>query len=555
MSITLDENFEGTGYENSWSEAVAGGNTVDEDAPTSDVSSPILWQDQCLKIDVVATASNAYAVTTDGGDNAKSYTSFETILTAESFADTNVGLIATARNTTSGKLPWRIYFRQDAVVGLRFLMNAKHDDTSNFFFSTAISLDTKYRIEVEWNSDDDTWEWKVNGVSQDNGTLTSTHETNIDQLLIGHSAAGSTANFTAYVDNVAIDTATWVGPIAEANITLPSVTIESFAGALADITLPSVSLSAQGHLAADIDIILPVLTVQGGSGATGSITLPILSISSTSLSHGTVDLSLSALSVTSTSLSHGITGLDLPILSINSLAKNHANTDITLPSVSLSAQGHLATDVSLALPVPTIESFTGALVDITLPIFTVVAGEREGVDVTLPLLILSARAYKGSAPECVVMNTKNFAISEYLNYGFNSMTRFNGVNLICDQNGIYEQDISDTDNAGIDDYKIKSHIKSGQIDVYSGTMQRLRNAWINYESDGDIRLTTQGDNINTRKYLINFDGKNGINERRIKFERGIRDRVFNFKTENINGSDMEIKSINITLEPLASGKG
>ncbi len=176
-------------------------------------------------------------------------------------------------------------------------------------------------------------------------------------------------------------------------------------------------------------------------------------------------------------------------------------------------------------------------------------------DLTLPIFTMSARAYNGSAPECVVMNTKNFAVSEYINYGFNSMTRFNGSNLIADQNGIYEQDASDTDNAGIDDYKIKAHVKTGQFDISVDVQQKIRNAWLSFETNGDVRLTSVADKKATRTYLVPYNAAmSGIRERRVKFERGIRNRIFDFKFENIDGSQLEIDKITITLEPIVSNR-
>ncbi len=252
--------------------------------------------------------------------------------------------------------------------------------------------------------------------------------------------------------------------------------------------------AAVGPTTGDADITLPQLTVQGGGAATGSITLP---------------------SVTVLSQAH------LP-----------ADVDITLPQLSLNAQAHLPADIDIILPVLTLESFTGALANITLPSLT-----------------LLARGYKGTPPDCVVLNTNNDAVSEYLNYGFNSMTRFNGQFLVADQNGIYEQDASNEDEGG---YKIKSAIKTGEINIYNDNIQRLRNAWLSYESDGDIQVVTRADQIITRRYLLPLQDSNGIDERRIKFERGIKDRVFDFKIENVNGSSMDIKSLLILLEPLIS---
>jgi hypothetical protein len=47
-------------------------------------------------------------------------------------------------------------------------------------------------------------------------------------------------------------------------------------------------------------------------------------------------------------------------------------------------------------------------------------------------------------------------------------------------------------------------------------------------------------------------GLSGINERRVKFERGIRNRFFDFKIQNVIGSQLEIDKLTIMLEPVIS---
>ncbi len=170
--------------------------------------------------------------------------------------------------------------------------------------------------------------------------------------------------------------------------------------------------------------------------------------------------------------------------------------------------------------------------------------------VTLPSLNLSTRAFRGSPPECVVVNTKTFAVSEYVNYGFNSMTKFNGANLICDQNGIYEQDASSLDDNA---YKIKCSIKSGRVDIWRELKQLLRNAWLNYQTDGDAKLVTTANKTKVREYKLpyaNIQDLDDMVERRIKFERGIKERYFDFKIENVDGANIEIDKLTITLEPV-----
>jgi hypothetical protein len=252
----------------------------------------------------------------------------------------------------------------------------------------------------------------------------------------------------------------------------------------------------------------------------------------------------------------GDASFSLPSLTVSAQAK-FATVSITLPSLIVTT--NFNPEVAITLPMLTIVGLglgadLNGDVSLTLPSLTLDGAGHLSADtaVTLPMITLSARAVTGSVPDCVVMNTFNNAVSEYKGYWFNSYTKFNGVYLAANQNGIYELDDSDADNAGVDDFKIKAHIKTGVIDTYQDRVQRLRNAWLTFETDGDIRIRTRADEQTTRYYYLTFQNYVGIKERRVKFERGIRERHFDFKVENINGSDLEIDKLTVTLEPIVS---
>jgi hypothetical protein len=145
----------------------------------------------------------------------------------------------------------------------------------------------------------------------------------------------------------------------------------------------------------------------------------------------------------------------------------------------------------------------------------------------------------------IVTNTRNFAISEYTNFGFNSMCLFNGKYLYANSSGIYEAG-GDNDNGT----QIDASYKTGAIDIYTTEIQRLRDVYLSFRSDGDIQLFSVGDEINPRTYFITPTTASTIHERRVKFEKGIKDRHFNFGVSNINGSTLEIDSIEILTEPI-----
>ncbi len=241
-----------------------------------------------------------------------------------------------------------------------------------------------------------------------------------------------------------------------------------------------------------------------------------------------------------------------------------------------------ALSLSVALPVPVIEiSATIVLiplalsvaVDLLTPTFIAGADVFVGVD-ELPMssainaitimgdatlllpgvpMILLESALSLHAPgiavtddiKIIVTNARTFAISEYAAMAFNSMAKFNGKYLYAKANGIYEGGGDDDDGADI----IASY-KTGSFDINATEVQKLRNAFLNFRSSGDIQLFSVGNEINTRLYNITNSTADTMHERRAKFERGIRDNHFSFGISNVNGSSFEIKTAKILTEPI-----
>jgi hypothetical protein len=420
MTIRINQHFEGTGFDNgeSWVTGVGVGNTVDEDALSSDVGSPVGWGEQALKLDIATPANAAQVNYSWGIADPIAFFSFEVIINSDGLTNGQHAQLAVGINNAGSGVCWTLRLIKSGAL-LLFQIDSEHDGSDGNFYTatnTPLSLDTKYRIEVKWDATNDAWAWRVDGVDQPNnidasfpitseGTLTSTHVVDSGILLLGTGLLSSLGSAILYYDRVFVSTSDWVS-IGE-----------------------------------------------------GSVALPIMEVSSTITPAG---------------------------------------------------------------------------------------------NIILPAITMSARTYNGSAPECIVMNTKNNAVSEYLNYGFNSMTRFNGANLIADQNGIYEQDSSEVDDSV---YKIKCAIKTGRVDTWREVKQLMRNGWLNYQTDGDARVTTVANKTKTREYYlpyVNIENLDEMVERRIKFERGIKERYFDFKIENVDGANIEIDKLTVTLEPVVN---
>lgn len=144
------------------------------------------------------------------------------------------------------------------------------------------------------------------------------------------------------------------------------------------------------------------------------------------------------------------------------------------------------------------------------------------------------------------MNTKTLAVTEYVNFNYNSYTFFNGKYIALNKTGVYELGGS-SDNSS----DIVASLTTGTIDTYGETINRLDDGYISFFSDGDILLRTIGDETNERVYtVINASIDDLIYERRVKFQKGIKDRFFSFELSNVSGSSIDVDKLRIAMEPI-----
>ena len=141
----------------------------------------------------------------------------------------------------------------------------------------------------------------------------------------------------------------------------------------------------------------------------------------------------------------------------------------------------------------------------------------------------------------IVMNVKNRAVTEYINYCFNSFCCFNGEYLGASKLGIFELSGDDDNGTAID-----ASIKTATADVGRGQPKKLRDAWI-VARKGLMTFKVIADEDN--EFTYNADVENSkIHEERVKIGRGIKGRGFSFILANVDGSDFDIDSITVLTD-------
>lgn len=211
-SAILYERFEGVGFEEAWTESDSG-NGLDPDfviaGSVIDQLAPSDWQVQCMELVQAASTTRQISHTFGGGGQAVTYFGMEFIVTAESLADAQQNqlwlMVIPATNVIH-----RGFLRQDSgILNLRVV--ADHNGTGGTTFDYPIELNRVYRVEVKWDTVADVYEIRLNGETQDSGTLTGAAATDEPtQIIIGGSGGQIAAAATIYADKIGVNDTDWV---------------------------------------------------------------------------------------------------------------------------------------------------------------------------------------------------------------------------------------------------------------------------------------------------------------------------------------------------------
>jgi PKD repeat protein/uncharacterized protein YjiK len=241
--IVFDERFEVTGYDEFWSEGetLGSGVSLDEDYATSLITgAPSDWDSEALEI-VFAAGQDSYLehlLTTTG--HAVSYLRYEFIVSADDLANGDVNHILSVRGLGGEKMYQLMFAR---AGGQPYLTAQFYHDGSSNIYNRVISLDTRYRAEVYWNSDTDEWEYRVDGGTLASGSLTGTAASyELSYFRVGDVDRQQDAGATIYVDNVAFSTGNWLGAPTTPN----SAPTASYTWSATDLTVDFTDTSTDG---------------------------------------------------------------------------------------------------------------------------------------------------------------------------------------------------------------------------------------------------------------------------------------------------------------------
>jgi len=146
------EDFEGTGYNCSWSETIGTGGSIDEDATIDSNFTCSDLGSEALEVSVGADANTTYTV----HDTGSAYSVFKIkmylVVTAANFGGTSQNEIVASLTSAAGTGDRMvdIYLNTDASSNLRFRFSYYYG--SETAYSSTISTGTQYEIYISWDS-------------------------------------------------------------------------------------------------------------------------------------------------------------------------------------------------------------------------------------------------------------------------------------------------------------------------------------------------------------------------------------------------------------------
>ncbi len=137
------------------------------------------------------------------------------------------------------------------------------------------------------------------------------------------------------------------------------------------------------------------------------------------------------------------------------------------------------------------------------------------------------------------MNVRNFAVTEYENYRFNSFAKVGGSFLAAGPEGLYRVE-GGTDNGSEIDWLIRT----GKIDPGRGQKSRMEYCYLGVRSSGKIVIKTiTGDEV--VNWYETDAARDGLDAVRTKFGRGAKSRYWQWELVNIDGADLELENIQL----------
>lgn len=142
----------------------------------------------------------------------------------------------------------------------------------------------------------------------------------------------------------------------------------------------------------------------------------------------------------------------------------------------------------------------------------------------------------------VAMNTKNYAVTEYQDFDFNSLAKIGSQYYGCKSDGIYL--LGGSSDAGT---AIAAVVKSGQRKL-GQNYSRVERAYLAMRNSGSLVLKTivrDRDGVKKERWYETDNTSDTIRDIRIKLAKGVKAHYWQWELVNDDGADFELDSLEL----------
>jgi hypothetical protein len=352
---------------------------------------------------------------------------------------------------------------------------------------------------------------------------------------------GEVLNLPLEVPAIEVSATIKSGEKLSASLPIPAIELSFLIGHInkldAALDIPAIGLSFRIiHTKIDAALVIPALqlsaSIKSGNIFNGELEIPVLQLSGTLISGVlSAELEIPALRLSGTFKTGNLVNaaINVPALELSGalISGGVLGGEIEIPALGLVLTLGHQNRLAFILDIPSIDPWL----------------EIRGVPV------ITARG--GPLRKAFVMNLAHFGVSEYENYFLNSICDYHGMEIYigASEDGIFVLD--GDDDAGVE---IDATIAMGTEDLWAGVMKRLREGFISIRG-GDVSLGLILDEGRLDPVMLNLEPvTKAIHERRFKIPRGLKNRFFNLLIKNIDGSDFDLESARIFVDPIQRRK-
>ena len=149
-----------------------------------------------------------------------------------------------------------------------------------------------------------------------------------------------------------------------------------------------------------------------------------------------------------------------------------------------------------------------------------------------------------------VLNIRENAPFQWVNFDFNSMAMFNGVPIAANEDGIFSLFDADDDNGT----NIDAFFELVKTDLGTSETKKIRFYYFTGETSGDLKIKIQVDDGQERTFLVPAKKIGQLQHRlhRVDGRNDLRGVYWRPRIENTKGCDFSVDAIEILLSLLGN---